>query len=523
MKIVSVAQMQELDRRMIEENETPGEVLMERAGQGVADVVRRLADLAGFTSPLVHLLAGRGNNGGDAFAAARFLKEAGLSVSVWLAGSANDVKGDALRHLSRMKSAGVALRELPLREDWDEALRYPMGADLLVDGVLGTGSSGPARGPAAGAIEYINAQARHALVVAIDIPSGLNADTGSAEGETVRADVTVTMGLPKRGLVEPEALEYTGVVEVVDLGIPEEFIAQLTPVEDRELIYSTDLRPLFTRRRRGSHKGEYGHVLLIGGARGYTGAIALAARAALRSGAGLVTVLTPAGIAPVVAGSVLEAMVLPAPETNTGSLDAGLWAEWRQRVDTFQAVLIGPGLSRHPQSLTLVRHLVHEYNGPLVLDADALSVLEGQAHFISKRRGPSVITPHPGELAKLMARETVEVQKDRRAAALAAAAKTEATVVLKGAGTLVARTGRPLQINLTGNPGMATGGSGDVLAGLLTGLLGQGLEPYDAARAAVYLHGRAGDTAALRKSQAGLTAMDLVDELPYAFREVSVR
>ena len=253
MKLVTTEQMRDLDRRTIEEANTTGEVLMERAGQGVADIVHRLAESAGFHHPVVHLFAGRGNNGGDAFAAARFLKEDGWSVQVWLAGAANDIQGDALRHFSRMKDAEIPLREMPTREDWEEALPYPAGADILVDGILGTGSTGPARGPAAGAIEYINLQSRNALVVAIDLPSGLNADSGVAEGEAVRADVTVTLGLPKRGLVEPTALEYVGVVEVVDIGIPAEFVEQAVTAANRELICSTDLRPLLPRRPRDSH------------------------------------------------------------------------------------------------------------------------------------------------------------------------------------------------------------------------------------------------------------------------------
>ncbi|HOW96635.1 MAG TPA: NAD(P)H-hydrate dehydratase [Kiritimatiellia bacterium] len=523
MKIVTAEQMRELDRRTIEEAETPGEVLMERAGQGVADAVARLAETAGFHHPLVHLIAGRGNNGGDAFAAARFLKEDGFAVQVWIAGAANEIQGDALRHFSRMKDAKITARELPTREDWEESLAYPAAGDLLVDGVLGTGGSGPARGPAAGAIEYINQQSRQALVVAIDLPSGLNADTGAAEGAAVRADLTVTMGLPKRGLLEPAALEYVGALEVVDIGIPAEYITQAALAEDREFIHPNDLRPLLPRRPRATHKGSQGHVLLIGGARGYAGAIAMAARAALRSGVGLVTVLTPAGVAPIVAGSVLEAMVQGGPETDTGSLSAAFWADWRNRIDKFGAVLIGPGLTRNPEGTAIMRHLIRECPPPLVMDADALSLLEGQPHFIAKCRRTALITPHPGELARLMAQDIETIQQDRHAAARAAAESTGAVVVLKGAGTLVAETGKPVQMNLTGNPGMATGGTGDVLAGLAAGLLAQGLTPYDAARLAVYLHGRAGDTAALHKSQAGLTALDVLDELPYAFREISIR
>ncbi|MFH0954470.1 MAG: NAD(P)H-hydrate epimerase [Verrucomicrobiota bacterium] len=309
MKLVSAAQMRELDRRTIEELGTPADDLMDWAGQGVADVVRRMTEVAGFFSPHIHLFAGRGNNGGDAFAAARHLKDMGFSVEVWLAGAANEVQGDALKHLSRMKTAGIELRELPTKEDWEDARASRESADILVDGILGTGSAGPARGPAVGAIQYINALSQDALVVAIDIPSGLDADTGAAEGDVVRADVTATMGLPKLGLVEPAALDYVGCIEVIDIGIPDDFVAQVPAASDRELIYLPDLKPLFKRRPRASHKGNYGHVLLIGGARGYAGAIALAARAAMRSGAGLVTALVPSSVAGIVAGASLETMV----------------------------------------------------------------------------------------------------------------------------------------------------------------------------------------------------------------------
>lgn len=522
MKLVSTEQMRELDRRTIEEFGTAGEVLMDRAGQGVAEIVRRTAEVAGFVNPLIHLFAGRGNNGGDAFAAARYLKDMGLAVEVWLAGAANEVQGDALKHLSRMKDAGVTLQELPTKEDWD-AEEGRSGAAVLVDGILGTGSSGPARGPAVGAIQYINDHAEDALVVAIDVPSGLNADTGVAEGDAVLADITATMGLPKAGLVEPSALDYVGTVEVVDIGIPEDYVAEATSAADREMVYLTDLRPLFPRRRRASHKGDYGHVLLIGGARGYTGAIAMAARAATRSGVGLVTAVVPQGIAPVVASASLETMVVAAAETTEGALSADLWGEWRNRIDDFDALLIGPGLGRSADVLMLVRSIIRDSVVPLVLDADAISVLEGQAHWVERAKCPVVITPHPGELGRLFAQEVGEIQQDRCGVALAAAKYTRATVILKGAGTVIAHEGKPVCINMTGNPGMATGGSGDVLAGLLVGLLGQKLEPFDAARAAAYLHGRAGDTAAWRKSQCGIVACDLIDEIPYVFREVSLR
>lgn len=523
MKLVTADEMRELDRRTIEEYEVPGDELMDRAGQGVADVVRRLSETSGFIGPRVLLLAGRGNNGGDAFTAARYLKEGGCQVAVWLAGLANQVKGDAFKHLSRLKSAGVELRELPMREDWEDALAAPVAAEVLVDGLLGTGSRGPARGPVVGAIEYINANATDALVVAIDIPSGLDADTGQPLGDAVRADVTVTMALPKRGLVQPLALDHVGAVEVVDIGIPGEFLDGMTLQEQAEMVYATDLRRVFKRRPRASHKGQYGHALLLGGGRGYTGAITLAARAALRSGVGLVSVVTPESVAGQVAGQALEAMVHGAPETEAGYLEGELPAAWQERLQRFDAVLVGPGLGRHPEGRRLVETLLQKVTRPLVLDADALVALAGEPGRLRDAAGPVVLTPHPGEMALLAGSTVAEVQADRRAAADDMAQRTGATVMLKGAGTIIAEAGRAPWINMTGNPGMATGGAGDVLAGLLAGLLAQGLEPFTCASAAAYLHGRAGDMATWRKSQAGVVAGDLVDELPYVFRDVTLR
>ncbi len=523
MKVVSAAQMRELDRRTIEDFGTPGELLMERAGQGVVDAIRRTTDYTGFVQPVVHVIAGRGNNGGDAFVVARVLHQMGIPVELWVAGPSNELKGDALKHFSKMTSAGVIFRELPTKDDWDAMLASPVPAEILVDGVLGTGAQGPARGPVAGAVQYINAQSADALVVSIDIPSGLHSDTGEPLVDAVRADITVTMGLPKQGLMTSAARDYVGTLEVVDIGIPEELVDEVECQGHAEFICPTDLRLLFPRRPRDSHKGRYGRVLVVGGAQGYVGAITMAARAAVRSGAGLVTALVPDSIVDIVSGASLETMVYAAPETGIGSLSVALWKEWRNRMDDYDAVLIGPGMTRDQDTLLLVREILRESQAPLVIDADALAVLQNQPDWINKAQCPVAITPHPGELGMLFGQEIELIQQHRVGMAEAAAKYTGATVVLKGAGTVVAAPGRPNAINLTGNPGMATGGSGDVLAGLLAGLVAQGLSPYDAACAAVYMHGRAGDLLAWRKSQAGLAASDLIEEIPYVYRDVTLR
>lgn len=524
MKVVSAEQMRELDRKTIERFEVPGEALMDRAGTGLAEIIRFLARTAGYAEGPVLLLAGRGNNGGDAFVAARVLKEMGFRVETWLAGEASAVTGDALTHLSRMKSAGITLYELPTMAEWDNLDGLPIQAGIVVDGILGTGTRGPARGPAAGAIRALNAFGERNLVVAIDIPSGLNSDTGKAEGDAVVADVTVTMGLPKRGLVEPCGVDYVGTVEVVNIGIPDELVA---PIEgELELITPYDLVGLLPRRARSSHKGTFGHVLIVGGAPGYAGAAAMAARAATRSGAGLVSVLAPPEVAPVIASVVPEAMVHASQgATATGTLPADAAVRWARKLSDFDAVLVGPGLTMGEDSRRLVESVLHASRVPVVVDADGLSVLSGRVGTLKGLSCPVVLTPHPGEMARLRGKgiTAADIQSDRFGTARAMADETGAVIVLKGAGTVVAQRGRPLAVNMTGNPGMATGGMGDVLGGLMAGLLAQGILPCDAARMAVYLHGRAGDFASWHGSQYGTMADDVIEELPQVFRDLSVR
>jgi hydroxyethylthiazole kinase-like uncharacterized protein yjeF len=523
MKLVTTAQMRELDRRTIHEGVLTGEELMDRAGRGVADLVRHMADITGTLNPCAMLFAGRGNNGGDAFAAARHLKDMGFDVWVWLAGTESDVEGDALKHLQSLKSQDVAVEELPTRESWESRFLNPSSADFLIDGLLGTGSTGAARGAVAAAIRYINRVANDAFVVSIDVPSGLHADTGIAEGDAVYADVTVTLGAPKIGLIAPGALEFAGCVEVADIGIPPDWIRELPSPGNLELIYSMELKRLFPRRVRSSHKGTYGHVLLLGGATGTAGALALAARAAVRSGVGLTTALVPECVRGIVASASLETMVHGGPFTETGSLAASAWDAWADRLEEFDAILVGPGLSNHPESRKLVRRVLDDCRVPLVLDADGLNALAGHVELVDRARCPVLLTPHPGELARLIGRDASDIQADRLAAARETVNRTGAILALKGAGTLVAARERNAFINLTGNPGMATGGCGDVLAGLMTGLVGQGIEPFEACKAAVFLHGRAGDMAAWRMSQIGMTASDLVNDIPYVFRELTWR
>ena len=495
MKLVSSSEMRELDRRTIADG-IPGEELMSTAGEGLADAIRRLASAHQLVDSPVLFVAGCGNNGGDAFVAARCLHEDGWPVECWLAGSEKKLQGDALIHFKWMKKAGVPFQALEDSSPWKHAAECGTDAEIIVDGLLGTGASGEPRGIVADAIQFIEAHADRTLVVAIDVPSAM----------AVRADLTVTMGLPKVGCLQPGNLDFVGNLEVVDIGIPGEYIAEAEGDPDLELIHPTDLAPLFPRRPRDAHKGAFGHILCIGGSKGFSGAITMAARAAARSGAGLVSLLVPENIHALVAPAVPEAMVHAA-------MPEGKWT----------AVMAGPGLGRTDAARDQVLQLLETSRVPLILDADAITVLSNHIGAIAAANCPVILTPHPGEFAALLGLKVEDVQEDRFGMARMASAKLGCVVVLKGAGTLVAAPGLPMAVNLTGNPGMASGGSGDVLAGMVAGLAGQGIAPFEAACAAVWLHGRAGDLAAAEKSQASLIAPDLLEKLPEAFREVSCR
>ncbi len=495
MKLVTSNQMRELDQAAIASG-IPGDVLMQAAGEGLAAAIRKLADLHQLVDAPVLFAAGCGNNGGDAFVAARCLQEDDWPVECWLAGPEDKLQGDALTHFKLMKKAGVPIRVMEHSADWAHAVECGTDAEIIVDGLLGTGASGEPHGTIGDAIAFVEGQADRALVIAVDVPSAM----------AVRADLTVTMGLPKSDCVLPENVNAVGNLEVVDIGIPPEFVAAIKGDTDVELIQPSDLVPLFPRRSRDTHKGDYGHVLCIGGSKGFSGAIAMASKAALRSGAGLVSALVPESIHALVASTVPEAMVHSVlPEI-----------QWT-------SILAGPGMGRSATTREQILQLLETSTVPIILDADAVCVLSDHLEAVASAKCPVVLTPHPGEFATLFGLKADEVQEDRIALARMASDRLGAIIVLKGAGTVVAAPGTPLAINMTGNPGMASGGSGDVLAGMLAGLVGQGMAPFEAACAAVWLHGHAGDLAAAEKAQAAIIASDLIDKIPEALRAVSCR
>jgi len=521
-KVVTSAQMQAIDRRAIDEFGIPGEALMENAGRAVFGAVRGY--LGGFARRSIAILCGRGNNGGDGMVVARLAQEHGARVHVFLAARRQDMRGDAGLNLEKARQSGIRVTEIT--EDFGDAVpdslrRACEQADIIVDALLGTGAKGAAQGVIASLVNVINRtkSSRGIPVISVDIPSGVDADTGAVPGPAVQADCTVTMGLPKLGLVLFPAAAHAGRLRVADIGIPPHIIEQAEFAA--ELIEEAHVASLFKPRRPDAHKGDFGRVFIVAGSVGMTGAAALCAEAALRSGAGLVTLGVPASLNDILEVKLTEVITAPLPETAERTLSQAALDPIMERLRVSDALALGPGLSQHPETAALVAELVQRVQIPTVIDADGLNNLARNPEALNTAC-PKVITPHPGEMARLLGTDTRQVQSagGRIGAATQAAEKFNCVVVLKGARTVIAAPGEAPCINPTGNPGMAGGGTGDVLTGMIAGFLGQGMSPLDAATAAVYLHGLSGDLAAERTTQTALAAGDLLRFLPDALRRV---
>jgi hydroxyethylthiazole kinase-like uncharacterized protein yjeF len=386
---------------------------------------------------------------------------------------------------------------------------------VIVDAMFGVGLSSPLKGNYAIAAELMNMAGRP--VVAVDIPTGINADTGEVMGSAVRADLTVTMVLPKRGLVLYPGAAYAGQVRVADIGIPTQVIEKegiQVGLLERGLAWG-----LTGERDRDSHKGDFGHLMVIAGSLGKAGAAVMAAKGALRTGAGLVSVAAPMGLIPVIQQQVMEAMCIPAGESIDGTLGISSENELLKASGSMTACAIGPGLTTHYETVQVIRNLVRRITIPMVIDADGVNALAGSADMLKKAKASVVMTPHPGEMARLLGVSTDDIQKDRIGAAMDFAEQFSITLVLKGAGTVIATPHGEVFINTTGNPGMATGGTGDVLTGMIGSLLAQGYGPTQASCLAVYLHGLAGDLAAEEKGEAGMIAGDVIEKIPKAIKQ----
>lgn len=488
--------MREMDRYAIEEWGIPGEVLMLRAATGAAEEVLGLLEQ---NPGRVLVFCGSGNNGGDGIGIAALLLEAGQRVSCYMVGDAGKLSADSRVMQAKLLAAGGEL--LP----YDPEQPFPADSSLIVDALFGTGLSREIGGRYAELIGRIN---RSGLpVLACDIASGVSADTGEVLGCAVKADVTVTFNLPKTGQLLPPGTEHTGRLVVHDIGIPAEAVERADCGGD----YVTEdmVRAWLPSIRLESHKGDLGKLLLLCGSRGFTGAAALSAQAALRTGAGLVYLGVPEAVYPILAAKLTEPVVFPLPSNGNGRFSRTGLPDILDRLEDMDACLVGPGVGQGYDTEELVYGVLEAAKCPVLLDADGINVLAGHIDRLDKVSAPVILTPHEGEFRRIGG----DLSLDRIAAAKAMAERTGAVVVLKGYRTVVAGPGGEIYVNSTGNPGMATGGSGDVLSGILCCLLGQGIEPVKAAAAAVWIHGAAGDLAQKRLGTRSMLPTDMVEAL----------
>jgi hydroxyethylthiazole kinase-like uncharacterized protein yjeF len=519
MKAVTAEEMRDIDRKTIEEYGISGPVLMERAGVSVANRIRGL-----FDRQKVVVVAGGGNNGGDGIVAARELLNHGWHTQVVLFSKEEKLSPDNRSQYRTARQLGV-----PVEFRTRLTPRDLHGA-IVVDALFGTGLSKPVTSAFAEAIAFLNKS--EARVVSVDIPSGISSDTAQVMGDAVRADYTVTFGLPKIGHLLHPGAEFTGQLFVEDIGFPDELLSSgLLKVD---AVGRKDAASLVPERPTHSYKGDYGHVLVVAGSRGKTGAPSMAARASLRSGAGMVTLGIPETLTEVFLSRVVEEMVLPLPDTGSGIVSERAFDTIIEFLDGKADVLaMGPGITTDRNVINLVEKLVTAVTVPMVLDADALNALSGRKDILKKAKAPIILTPHIGEMARLLrpagkgaassppGRESLSaIAKDRISTACSFAKETGACLVLKGAPTIVAEPEGRSFINTTGNAGMATAGSGDVLTGVIAAFLGQGLSPVDAGVLGVYMHGLAGDMAASGRGMHSLIAGDIMDNMHAAFAAV---
>jgi len=509
-KILTVAQMNAVDRATIDAG-IPGIILMENAAHRVVDYV------AEHFAPVAHqrtvVVCGKGNNGGDGLAVARILslRFQPVFLQVVLIAEPSELTGDAAANLTMLRASGLQVQRgfSPIA----------CGATLVIDAVLGTGLSGPARGAALDAIRAINSKFPIARVLAVDIPSGLAGDSATPPGEYVRADATVTFTAPKICHALSPARGLMGDLRIVAIGTPPSIYEDDASIR-LALITPRSIASLFAPRDRDSNKGRYGHVLVVAGSHGKSGAAAMAGIAALRAGAGLVTVACPESALGAVAAFSPELMTEPLPETSSGTIGRKALDRIRELAAKLTLTAIGPGIGTGDETREVVRTLFETLDKPMVVDADALNCLAGSDWKSSG--APRILTPHPGEMSRLTGRSIAEVQADRIGIARALATERGVTLVLKGEGTVIALPDGRAWINPTGSPAMATGGTGDILTGMTAGLAAQFPKDLDhAVAAAVYLHGLSGELAARHLGEHPVIATDLLRYLPEGIRAIT--
>jgi len=510
MKLVTAERMRLIDRETIDNRGIPGPELMENAGRGIAQkLMAFVIDTA--SGETVTVFCGKGNNGGDGYVVGRYLFQAGAKVTIYFLGPLEKLSPDARLNFDRAAELGIDLREIKAIED----LPGELDSDYIIDAVFGIGFAGAARGLSAKLIEYINRQPQH--TIAVDMPSGLNADAGTHEGTVVRADYTFTLALPKFGLYVSPGRELAGAVVTVPIGIPDDVVAGFDLKVD--LITPEMVAARIPLRKPDGHKGDFGKLFALAGSTGMTGAAAMAAKSALRSGCGLVKVGCPRATLPVIASLVLEATSCPLPDVaKKGALALRGLGEVRKLAAEHDAVAVGPGIGMHHETSELVRRFVSTLDRPMVIDADGLNAFVGHTDLLAKIKAPAVLTPHPGEFMRLTDGAPVPSDiHERIETARRFATANNLVLVLKGSPTIVADAQGNCYLNPTGNSGMATGGSGDVLTGAIGSFLSQRMSAINAAVCGVYVHGLAGDLAADELTERSVIAGDLIDFLPQAF------
>ncbi len=514
MKLTTAEDMRKIDELAVKEHGLTINGLMEAAGVAVVKTMQETWD--NLEDKTVGILCGKGNNGGDGLVIARLLKQKKASVVVILLCEGEDLTGEPLKQYQKAKVAKVPFVSLTNAEGLKTARVALEECDLLVDALFGTGLSRPIAGVCRDLVQMAKGLGKP--IVAVDIPSGLSADSGAPLGEVLPAQLTVTFGLSKIGFYTPIGSTYTGRVVLNDIGFPETLLtASFLKHETTEISVVQRSLPKYDEN---THKGTRGRVVIVAGATGLTGAAALSANGAQRIGAGLVTVACPESLIPILSVKLTESMTAPVPEVEGGFLSLKATGRILHLTTNVNSIVIGPGIGRHRETGQLLRELLTKLSIPMVVDADALNLLGGQLDIFKALRAPAVLTPHPGEAAWLLKTTINEVEQNRVKVAKHLAQGYNVTVVLKGRFTVIANPQGEVRINPTGNRGLATGGTGDVLAGIIGGLLAQRLSPFDAATTGVYLHGLAGEKASRRLGPDGLLAGDLLPHFPRLLRQL---
>ncbi len=511
--------MHAIDRFAIRTLKIPSHILMEHAGYGVIRFMEKHFGSLEKRSAIV--VCGKGNNGGDGYVTARALLNKGCKVTVASLGKISSLSSDAkanLNILQQQLKLSKNGKEKPLRFISASGLKRIEQPDFVIDAIFGTGLNSPVRGPFRKVIDWINRS--NAMVISIDIPSGLNSDNGSILGSAVKSDLTVTFQYKKRGLFVGQGQNYAGVVEVADISIPKELPRSILPFET-VMPDTADIRRSLPQRPFNAHKYSIGKVLVVAGSRGLTGAAAMTAQAAMRSGAGAVKLVCPKSVAPGLSRKLTEVMVIPSEETIEGTLSEKSFADIEPLLHWADVVVVGPGLSQHPDTARLIHNLVPICKGKLLLDADGINAFSGKIKTLARFHSTElIITPHTGEFSRLTGMSAAEVENDRIEITRTIAKKLKCTLVLKGAPTVTGSDSGKIYINTTGNQGMATAGAGDILSGIIGGLWSQKMKFDEAAYTSVYLHGLAGDLARDKYGERSLMALDILEQLPMAFLTV---